>query len=100
MTARSPPATLDRDKKEISLKIIRISDEDRKTENHIPGGLNVLLPGKLCREAAEVVARGNRSRKVWKRKVHATAAFNRKFNNMLLKMTVNYRKKQKKKLIL
>lgn len=58
MTARSPPATPDRDKKEISLKIMRNPDKDRKIENDIPGGLNVLLPGK-CREAAEVVAQGN-----------------------------------------
>lgn len=73
MTATSPPATLD--KKEISLKIMRNPDEDRKIENYIPGGLNVLLPGKLCREVAEVVAQGNRSckfRKKWTLQPHPT----------------------------
>lgn len=96
MTAPSPPATPDRDKKEISLEIMRTPDEDRKIENSIPGGLNVLLPGKLSREAAEVAAAGSRRRKLGqKKKVEVAAASNRKFNNMPVKTRVNYRKKKK-----
>lgn len=81
MTAISPPATPDRDKKEIALKIMRNPDEDRKIENYVPGGLNVLLPGKLYKEVVEVVARGSRSHTFGER-VDIRAVSNRKFNNI------------------